>query len=73
MRDDFLLNRNSSGLPDQVSGFYVGGKRVMRYDKNKNSVKTAFGFTKSRGTLHDLYDLTEYLNDDPGDEQYNNE
>ena len=69
MRDDFLINRNGSIMPDQLSGFYTGEKRIMRYGNSKRNAKTAFGFTKGSGYRHDLY---EYFNEDLGDEVYDN-
>ncbi len=72
MRDDFLINRNGSIQPDQLSGFFSGGKRVMRYGNKKSNAKAAFGFTKGKGYLHDVYDPSEYFLEDLGDEVYDN-
>ena len=71
MRDDFLMNTNGSISPDQLSGFYTGEKRVMRYGKKRN-MNTAFGFIKGSGYRHELYDLSEYFHEDLGDDMSDN-
>lgn len=68
MRDDFDTKGNGS-IPDNLSGFYsgfyTGGKRIMRYGKNKSNRQAPFGQIGGSGYRYGLYDhYSESLNDD---------